>query len=83
MGIDGEVVEFRLETLARRRQACTANRDGSDVVTADASLVIVDCLMRHGFIADGHRRLRRSRCAAPRFARTLESPRSGSKLTPP
>ena len=52
VGTDGEVVEFRLEELSdAARLAC--NRDGSDVVTADASLVIVDCLMRHGFIADG------------------------------
>ncbi len=52
VGIDGEVVEFRLEGLSdAARLAC--NRDGSDVVTADASLVIVDCLMRHGFIAHG------------------------------
>jgi 8-oxo-dGTP pyrophosphatase MutT (NUDIX family) len=51
VGTDGEVVEFRLEELSdAARLAC--NRDGSDVVTADASLVIVDCLMRHGFIAD-------------------------------
>ena len=51
-GIDGEVVEFRLERLLdAARLAC--NRDGEDVVTADASLVIVDCLMRYGFIAAG------------------------------
>ena len=44
---DGEVSEFRLETLMRAAQ-CAAASEGPDVVTADASLVIVDCLMRRG-----------------------------------
>ena len=48
-GVDGEVVEFRLEILADAA-ALAGNWEGSDVVTADASLVIVDCLMRHGLI---------------------------------
>ena len=52
VGADGEVVEFRLEGLSDAARLA-GNRDGSDIVTADASLVIVDCLMRHGFIADG------------------------------
>ena len=49
---DGEVVEFRLETpdaVAR----LIANDSGPDVVTADASLVIVDWLMRHGYVPSG------------------------------
>ncbi len=47
---DGEVVEHRLVPLD---EAATliAHVDGPDVVTADASLVIVDCLLRHGAIA--------------------------------
>lgn len=44
---DGEVSEFRLVTLARAAQ-CAAASDGPDVVTADAGLVIIDCLMRRG-----------------------------------
>ena len=51
-GIDGEVVEFRLETLTAAARLAT-NRDGRDVVTADASLVIADCLVRHNVIATG------------------------------
>ena len=51
-GVDGEVVEFRLETLADAARL-TANRSGNDVVTADASLVIADCLIRCDLIAAG------------------------------
>jgi 8-oxo-dGTP pyrophosphatase MutT (NUDIX family) len=49
---DGEVVGFRLETpdaIAR----LIATEEGPDVVTADASLVIADWLMRHGFVPNG------------------------------
>jgi 8-oxo-dGTP pyrophosphatase MutT (NUDIX family) len=49
---DGEVAEFRLETpdaVAR----LIANESGTDTVTADASLVIADWLMRHGFVPHG------------------------------
>jgi 8-oxo-dGTP pyrophosphatase MutT (NUDIX family) len=51
-GVDGEVVEFRLETLADAARLI-ANRSGNDVVTADASLVIADCLIRCDLIAAG------------------------------
>ena len=47
---DGEVVDHRLVPL-RDVGALIANETGPDVVTADASLVIVDCLLRHGMIA--------------------------------
>jgi 8-oxo-dGTP pyrophosphatase MutT (NUDIX family) len=47
---DGEVVEHRLVDLARAAELI-AQADGPDVVTADASLVVVDCLLRHGAIA--------------------------------
>ena len=47
---DGEVSAFRLETLANAAQLAALST-GMDVVTADASLVIVDCLIRHGAIA--------------------------------
>ena len=47
---DGEVVDFRLVTLAEATHLI-ANEVGPDVVTADASLVILDCLLRHGAIA--------------------------------
>lgn len=51
-GIDGEVVEFRLETVAAAARLIT-NRNGNDVVTADASLVIADYLLRCDRIAAG------------------------------
>lgn len=51
-GVDGEVVEFRRESLVDAGRL-VANRAGPDVLTADASLVLVDCLMRHGVIAAG------------------------------
>ncbi len=51
-GVDGEVVEFRVDTLVNAARLA-GNCEGSDVVTADASLVIVDCLMRHNVIAAG------------------------------
>ena len=47
---DGEVVEHRLLTMVQSASVAT-NSVGCDVVTADASLVIVDCLIRHGVIA--------------------------------
>jgi len=47
---DGEVVDHRLVPMSRLA-ALVAQDEGADVVTADASLVIVDCLLRHGVIA--------------------------------
>jgi 8-oxo-dGTP pyrophosphatase MutT (NUDIX family) len=47
---DGEVVAFR-RVLLGDLAAIIARTDGDDVVTADASLVILDCLLRHGLIA--------------------------------
>ncbi|MEO8738731.1 MAG: DUF4743 domain-containing protein [Casimicrobiaceae bacterium] len=44
---DGEVSAFRLDTLAHAAQLAAAS-EGPDVVTTDASLVIVDFLLRHG-----------------------------------
>jgi 8-oxo-dGTP pyrophosphatase MutT (NUDIX family) len=49
-GQDGEAVEHRLASL-RDVGALVANDDGPDVVTADAALVMLDCLLRHGAIA--------------------------------
>lgn len=46
-GVDGEAVEHRLVPTAEAARLI-ALEDGPDVVTADASLVIMDCLMRHG-----------------------------------
>jgi 8-oxo-dGTP pyrophosphatase MutT (NUDIX family) len=51
-GVDGEVVEFRLEALTDVARLA-ANRSGCDVLTADASLVIADYLLRHDIIASG------------------------------
>jgi 8-oxo-dGTP pyrophosphatase MutT (NUDIX family) len=49
VGHDGEAVEHRLVDLdgAARLISCA---NGSDVVTVDASLVVLDCLLRHGVI---------------------------------
>jgi len=47
---DGEAVDHRLVALVEAAKLAT-NRDGPDIVTADASLVIVDCLIRHGLIS--------------------------------
>jgi 8-oxo-dGTP pyrophosphatase MutT (NUDIX family) len=47
---DGEAVEHRLVPL-HDTAALIANSAGPDTVTADASLVILDCLLRHGVIA--------------------------------
>jgi len=49
---DGEVAEFRLVAPGQAGRLA-ANESGPDVVTADASLVIVDWLMRHGHVPRG------------------------------
>ena len=49
-GQDGEVVEHRLVSLAEAARL-VANVAGDDVVTADAGLVIMDCLIRQGMVA--------------------------------
>jgi 8-oxo-dGTP pyrophosphatase MutT (NUDIX family) len=46
---DGEVVAFRLAD-AREVATLAGNADGPDVVTADASLVMADWLLRRGFV---------------------------------
>ncbi|HZQ60383.1 MAG TPA: DUF4743 domain-containing protein [Casimicrobiaceae bacterium] len=48
-GVDGEVMEHRLVTVDAVA-ALIANAQGADVATADASLVIVDWLLRRGVI---------------------------------
>jgi 8-oxo-dGTP pyrophosphatase MutT (NUDIX family) len=49
-GQDGEVVGHRLVSLPEAARLI-ANAAGDDVVTADASLVVLDCLLRQGMIA--------------------------------
>lgn len=44
---DGEAVEHRLLTMSDAAKLIAAD-GGDDTVTADASLVILDCLLRHG-----------------------------------
>jgi 8-oxo-dGTP pyrophosphatase MutT (NUDIX family) len=46
---DGEAIDHRLVTLDEAAHLITAD-EGPDAITADASLVIVDFLMRHGQI---------------------------------
>lgn len=48
-GMDDEVVEHRLVTLPEAARLL-AEDEGPDAITADASLVILDFLMRHGEI---------------------------------
>lgn len=47
---DGEVIDFRRVALADV-PAVIAQNIGDEIVTADASLVILDCLLRHGVIS--------------------------------
>ncbi len=54
LGIDGESVDHRHVTLAEAA-ALIANASGPDVVTLDASLVILDCMFRHGIVAPDSR----------------------------
>ena len=54
---DGEAVEHRQVTLADAARL-VAGESGDEVVTADASLVIVDCLLRQRFVAPGSRNYR-------------------------
>ena len=49
---DGEAVAHRLVGLDGAARLI-ANADGPDVVTVDASLVVLDCLRRHGIVAAG------------------------------
>jgi 8-oxo-dGTP pyrophosphatase MutT (NUDIX family) len=49
-GQDGEVAGHRLVPLSDVAPLI-ASTDGPDVVTADAALVMLDCLLRHGAIA--------------------------------
>lgn len=46
---DGEAVEHRCVSLAETAPIA-AHTAGPDLVTADASLVILDCLLRHGVV---------------------------------
>ncbi|MFO1414381.1 MAG: DUF4743 domain-containing protein [Burkholderiales bacterium] len=51
---DGEAVEHRCVVLPEAA-VLAAHRDGPDLVTADASLVILDCLLRHGLVPETSR----------------------------
>jgi 8-oxo-dGTP pyrophosphatase MutT (NUDIX family) len=65
-GQDGEVAEHRLVSLPEAARLI-ANAEGSDVVTVDASLVVLDCLLRLGLIdpaSPDHDALLRLRSAA-------------------
>jgi 8-oxo-dGTP pyrophosphatase MutT (NUDIX family) len=65
-GQDGEVAEHRLVPLGEAARLI-ANTDGPDVVTADASLVVLDCLLRLDLIdpASPDRDALRRFCSAP------------------
>jgi 8-oxo-dGTP pyrophosphatase MutT (NUDIX family) len=59
---DGEAIEHRLVPLAEAARLVTA-RAGPDAVTADAALVVLDCMLRHGAVARTRRAtLRSNRC---------------------
>ena len=49
MSQDGEVTEHRLVPLLATA-LLIGHRTGTDVVTADAALVVLDCLLRHGAV---------------------------------
>lgn len=73
-GQDGEVVAHRLVSLADAAQLI-ANVFGPDVVTADASLVVLDCLLRIGAIAESCRE--RATLEALRHPSTAVAPAGG------
>jgi 8-oxo-dGTP pyrophosphatase MutT (NUDIX family) len=50
---DGEVADYRLASI-EAIAGWIGDADGDDVVTADASLVIVDWLIRRGFVQPAH-----------------------------
>ena len=50
---DGEVADYRLASVEAVVE-WIGDRDGDHVVTADASLVIVDWLIRHGHVTPAH-----------------------------
>lgn len=76
---DGEVVGQQLVTLDDAAQLI-ANVSGPDVVTADASLVIIDCLLRRGFVpADAPEFLALAALGHPRLEPAL---RAGVKVLP-
>ena len=52
LAVDGEVAATMLMTLIDAARM-VGNTAGADLATADASLVIADCLIRHGAIAPG------------------------------
>jgi len=48
--MDGEAVEHRLVSLTEAARLI-AQHEGADVMTADAGLVVLDCLIRRGFVS--------------------------------
>jgi len=75
---DGEAVEHRLVSLSEAA-ALIANDRGPDVVTADASLVILDFLLRHGAVdpdTPAYRALDALRC--PSLELSMLGPERGS-----
>ena len=66
---DGEAVEHRQLTMADAAKLIAVD-DGDDAVTADASLVILDCLLRHGALGPDSRDIR----ALSAFRRAMLEP---------
>lgn len=87
---DGEAIEHRQVTVSAAAKLIAAD-DSDDAVTADASLVILDCLLRHGALGPDSPKLRA--LSAFRHAPLEPAPRNGgrgawpgdvrSPLTPP
>jgi 8-oxo-dGTP pyrophosphatase MutT (NUDIX family) len=84
-GQDGEVVAHRLVTLPEAAELI-ANASGPDVVTADASLVVLDCLLRMGAIDDAcpEQALLDALCHPPtELPLRADSRRTGASGSPP
>lgn len=73
---DGEAVEHRRVTMSEAAKLIADER-GDDAVTADASLVILDCLLRHGALGSDRAGIRS--LAALRHARLEPAPRSDGR----
>ena len=73
---DGEAVEHRRLTMPEAAKLI-ANERGDDAVTADASLVILDCLLRYGALGPDCADIRS--LSALRHARLEPAPRSNGR----
>jgi 8-oxo-dGTP pyrophosphatase MutT (NUDIX family) len=77
---DGEAVEHRQLTVSAAAKLIAADA-GDDAVTADASLVILDCLLRHGALGPDSPDVRA--LSAFRHAILEPAPETGGRVAGP